>query len=77
MVLEVEEFDSEVKNDLGGRLTSEAIIIAGFCRVGILRAKRAAFIALSRRERSERREAPPVAERPRIAGEAGVYASPI
>ena len=26
MVLEVEEFNSEVKNDLGGRLTSEVII---------------------------------------------------
>ena len=26
MVLEVEEFNSEVKNDLGGRLTSEAMI---------------------------------------------------
>ena len=25
MVLEVEEFNSEVKNDLGGRLTSEAV----------------------------------------------------
>ena len=30
MVIEVEEFISEVKNDLGGRLTSEDAIIAVF-----------------------------------------------